>query len=123
MTAARAKMLEYSIEVEEKIASCTADIGAVPVVLVFCGDEFKWHLDSLEDFVDFYRTGRYRYDDPFSKMAAHYISEKSITQQPNKIDWAYISHLNYLKATGQVPVLRFTVSVELPKRDSKRKVG
>ena len=44
-------------------------------------------------------------------------------RKPHKIDWAYISHLNYLKATGQIPVIRFTVTVKLPKRDSKRKVG
>jgi hypothetical protein len=78
MTAARSKMLEYAIEFEEKISSCMADIGSAPVVLAFCGDEFKWHKDELEDFVDFYRTGRYRYDDTFSKMEAHHISEKSI---------------------------------------------
>ena len=44
-------------------------------------------------------------------------------RKPQKIDWAYISRLNYLKASGQIPVVRFTVTVKLPKRDSKRKVG
>ena len=87
-------MLEYSIEVEEKIASCTAEIGAVPVVLAFCSDEFKWHLDSLEDFVDFYRTGRYSYDDPFSKMAAHHISGKCITLTRRISRFAYFGRPN-----------------------------
>ena len=42
-------------------------------------------------------------------------------KKSHKIDWDYISHINYLKATGQIPVIRFTVHVELPKRNSKRK--
>jgi hypothetical protein len=32
-------------------------------------------------------------------------------------DWAYLS---YLKATGQIPALRFTVTVEIPNRDSRK---
>jgi hypothetical protein len=52
------------------------------------------------------------------KEASRGTSEESspTNKKPHKIDWAYISHLNYLKATGQIPVLRFTV--KLPKRDS-----
>ena len=94
MTAARAKMLEYSIEVEKKIASCAAEIGEIPVILAFCSDEFKWHLDSLEDFVDFYRTGRYRNDDPFSKMTAHYILGKSIVLTRRISRFAYFGRPN-----------------------------
>jgi len=94
-TAVRAKMLEYSIEVEKKIASCTANIGAAPVVLAFCGDEFKWHIDNLQDFVDFYRTGRYRYDDPFSKMEAYHISERSITLTRRITSFAYFGRPNW----------------------------
>lgn len=95
MTAARSKMLEYAIEVEEKISSCIADIGAAPVVLAFCGDEFKWHNDELEDFVDFYRTGRYRYDDAFSKMEAHHISENSISLTRRISRFAYFGRPNF----------------------------
>ena len=95
MTAARSKMFEYAIEVEEKISSCDADIGSLPVVLAFCGDGFKWHIDDLEDFVDFYRTERYRYDDPFSKMEAHHISEKSISLTRRISHFAYFGRPNF----------------------------
>jgi hypothetical protein len=95
MTAARSKMLEYAIEVEEKISSCIADIVSASVVLAFCGDEFKWHKDDLEDFVDFYRTGRYRYDDAFSKMEAHHISEKSIFLTRRISRFAYFGRPNF----------------------------
>lgn len=59
------------------------------------------------------------------KKANTDISKESSpkNKKPHKIDWAYISHLNYLKATGQIPVLRFTTTVELPKGNSKRKSG
>jgi hypothetical protein len=48
------------------------------------------------------------------------ISEESSpkNKKPHKIDWAYLS---YLKVTGQIPVLRFTTTVKLPKHNSKRK--
>jgi hypothetical protein len=39
----------------------------------------------------------------------------------HKIDWAYIAHINHLKATGQIPVIRFTATAEIPKRDSGKK--
>jgi hypothetical protein len=44
-------------------------------VLVFCGTGFAWHLSELEDFADFYRTGRHRSDDPFAKMEQHAIQQ------------------------------------------------
>ena len=52
------------------------------------------------------------------KEASRGISEESSpkNKKPHKIDWAYLS---YLKATGQIPVIRFTVTVEIPERDSR----
>ncbi len=75
----RSKMLDYAVEVEEKITSCARDIGSAPVVLVFCTNELKLNITDFENFADFYRTGCHRYDDHFSEMDAHHISEKSIS--------------------------------------------
>ena len=57
------------------------------------------------------------------KKASTGTSEESSmkNRKPHKIDRAYISHINYLKVTEQVPVIHFITTVKLPKCDSKRK--
>jgi len=80
MFAARARMLEYTLELEGKIRDCgLKDQDKAIFILALCGAGFHWHEDELEDFVQFYRTGRHRSDDPFSKVEANYIGEKKIT--------------------------------------------
>lgn len=77
--ASRSRILEYSIELEEKIAASGVAAGTTQFFLVFCGEGFYWHMDELEDFVQFYRTGTHRADDPFGNMEAHYVREKGIS--------------------------------------------
>ena len=44
-------MLEYSLELEQKIAGAGLATGDTICVLALCGDGFHWHRDQLEDFV------------------------------------------------------------------------
>jgi hypothetical protein len=79
MFAARARMLEYTMELEGKIRDCgLKDQKNTLFILALCGAGFHWHEDELEDFVQFYRTGRHRSDDPFSKVESNYIAEEKI---------------------------------------------
>lgn len=77
--AARARMLEYTLELEHKFAQAQlANKGDVSV-LALCGEGFHWHQDELEDFVAFYRTGHHREDDPFSHVEDKYIDERNLS--------------------------------------------
>jgi hypothetical protein len=74
---ARSKFMEYAREFETRLAAAKeAQPGRG--VLVFCGDGWAWHLSQLEDFADFYRTGRHRPDDSFGKMEAEEIQRNGI---------------------------------------------
>lgn len=90
MFAARSRMLEYAIELEQKIAECKPTADNTIFVLALCGDGFYWHEDELEDFVHFYYSGFYRHDDPFSKVEAHYVTEKKITLAKSISRFAYM---------------------------------
>ena len=77
--AVRGRMLEYSLELEEKIREARLAEENVATVLTLCSDGFRWRQDQLEDFVAFYSTGVYRADDPFSEMERKYISSNGIS--------------------------------------------
>jgi len=79
MFAARSRMLEYSLELEQKILDGMLESENTFFVLALCGEGFNWHEDELEDFVSFYYTGFHRSDDPFSKAEDKYIEDKKIT--------------------------------------------
>lgn len=80
MFAARARMLEYALGLEEKIRDCKlAADDKTFFILCLCGEGFHWHHDGLEDFVAFYRSGSHRGDDPFSKAETKYIADNKIT--------------------------------------------
>ena len=79
MFASRARMLEYTLELEVKIRDCgLKNQDNVLFILALCGNGVDWHRDQLEDFVQFYRTGRHRSDDPFSTVEYHDIREKGV---------------------------------------------
>ncbi len=65
--ASRGKFLDYTLELEKKIAA-SGKAGKDEFVMVFCGNKWDWELDDLEDFADFYFTGCHRCDDHFAKM-------------------------------------------------------
>ena len=80
MFAARSRMLEYALELESKIRESGLKGRAdTYFALALCGAGVHWQEDWLEDFVQFYRTGRHRSDDPFAKMETHFIEQEEIT--------------------------------------------
>ena len=78
MFAARGRMLEYSLELEQKIAEGNLSVGGSLFVLALCGEGFHWHEDELEDFVSYYYAGAHRGDDAFGNAEARYVREKNI---------------------------------------------
>lgn len=87
--ASRSHFLEYTLAFEERLAAAKA-IKPGPGVIVFCGNGFAWRLSQLEDFVDFYRTGAHRDDDPFGPMEDHNIKKKEIELLRNVDGFAFL---------------------------------
>ena len=85
----RGRMLEYTVELEEKIRNYEIK-DKTDFVMVFCGDGFDWRVDKLEDFADFYKTGRYNPDDPFREMESYSIKKKQIKLQENITAFYYL---------------------------------
>ena len=78
--AGRGRMLEYTLELEGKIKEANLEGRKDTIfVLALCGTGFHWHESQLEDFADFYRSGKYRSDDCFAEMEAHFIDEQKIS--------------------------------------------
>ena len=77
--ASRGRMLEYTLELEQKIIECRLASENTRFVLALCGEGFYWHKDQLEDFVEFYFTGRHRPDDALSNAETRSLTKKGIT--------------------------------------------
>jgi hypothetical protein len=78
MFASRARMLEYTVELEVKIRNAKLAAANAQFVMVFCGEGFHWHEDQLEDFVSFYQSGKHRADDALAAMEAWYVKENGV---------------------------------------------
>lgn len=79
MFTARARMLEYTLELESKIAEGRLSADNTRCIMAFCGAGFDWHENQLEDFVSFYFSGQHRGDDPFSLAEQKYMQENNIS--------------------------------------------
>ena len=79
MFASRGRMLEYSLELEQKIAEGKLFGNGLLFVLALCGEGFHWHEDELEDFVSYYYSGTHRGDDAFANAEARYVEEKKLS--------------------------------------------
>lgn len=90
----RTSMLQYTIEFEEKILAYSKFIKA-HYFLIFCGNGFHWHLDELEDFADFYLTGRHNPGDQFSDMERHDMQLKNEVFQKTINRFAYFERKEY----------------------------
>jgi hypothetical protein len=75
--ATRAKFIEYSLELEQKIR-CVAKDGRTYFRLVFCGDNFRWHQSDLESFADTYFERATPWDH-FASMQTHWMNDKGWT--------------------------------------------
>lgn len=69
--AARAHLLDYALEVEEKIRACGIDWQQAPCHLVVCTSAYKLPLHEIEAFVSFYRSGAHAPWDEFGPMEEH----------------------------------------------------
>lgn len=89
-SASRGRMLEYTLELEGKILQSGLATDGCMFILALCGDGVNWHVDQLEDFVNYYRTGKHRYDDGFALMESHYVKEKGIEFSRNVAKFIYL---------------------------------
>ncbi|WP_439371362.1 hypothetical protein [Bradyrhizobium sp. DASA03120] len=79
---ARAAFMRYTLEFEEKLEAVQA-ASPGSGCLIFCGNGIDWHPSHLEDFADFYRTGKHRPDDSFGDMERHHMQQNNITLRRN----------------------------------------
>ena len=105
--AGRGRMLEYALELEKKIRESGLNGRTdTSIILALCGTGFYWHESQLEDFVDFYRSGLHRSDNPFAKMEAHFIEERGIILERTLTSIAYMER----KTTAILPkIMRWNV--------------
>lgn len=94
MRNARASMLQYTTEFEDKIETYSKSIKT-HYVLICCGNGFHWHLDEFEDFADFYLTGRYNPGDQFCDMEKYYMQSKNIVFKKTIERFAYFERKEY----------------------------
>ena len=108
--AARARMLEYTLELERKIADATPAEENKLFVLALCSDGFRWQQDGLEDFVSFYYSGVHRADDAFSKAEMKFMADKKITLNRTISQFAYMK-----RPQSQIRPLRLNWNVRPPR--------
>ena len=108
--AARGRMLEYTLELERKIAEGKLAAKNTGFILALCGDGFLWREDALEDFVSFYRSGAHRADDSFAQIEQKYIAGKQISLART------ISYFAYMKRKqGEIRHNRLNWNVRPPR--------
>jgi len=108
--AARSGILQYSLELEKKIAESNIMENNTLVVLALCGDGFSWRQDELEDFVAYYYTGTHRTDDPFSLAESRAIQDKQIVIRKSISRFACMQ-----RPQGDVLQTRLTWDVQPPR--------
>ena len=79
MLKTRWTLYSRAAEIEAKLEELTDEEKKAPLSVLFCSSGFAWHVDTLEDFADFYRNGTFRQDDWASTMVARYMDQQKIT--------------------------------------------
>ena len=74
---ARSKFMSHARDTEKKLAE-HRNLGPADGFVIICGDGFAWDVSELEDFADFYATGKHRPDDPYARMEAADIADRGI---------------------------------------------
>jgi hypothetical protein len=85
--ASRSRFLEYTLDFETRLAEAKK-VKPGPGLLVFCGNGVRWHRSDLEDFADFYHSGKHRQDDPFALMENHHIETEKLNVLHNVDNFA-----------------------------------
>lgn len=86
---ARSQFMQYAREFEIRLAEANT-LQPGRGLLVFCGSGFEWHYSELEDFADFYRTGRHRQDDPFANMEADALRKAASNLERNIAAFGFV---------------------------------
>jgi hypothetical protein len=73
---ARWGFVQRAVEFERKL-TLLSESERGPARLLLCS-EGSWHEDDLEDFADFYFTGRFREDDWAQNAVARHMSERNL---------------------------------------------
>jgi hypothetical protein len=92
--AARAKMLEYTLEFEAKIKAGDLANSEARACLVFCGNGFYWDLGDLEDFLKFYFTRAHAVHDRFREMELYHLATKRISLERTVPHFGYLERQN-----------------------------
>ncbi|HDH01247.1 MAG TPA: hypothetical protein ENG80_05505 [Nitrospirae bacterium] len=87
---ARSRMLKYTLELEQKINDSTFTEDNYIFALALCCDGFSWHHDELEDFVHYYYSGSYRFDDPLADVQSRYMDEKGLAFRQTISRFVYV---------------------------------
>ncbi len=87
---ARSKFMEYVRDFEPRLANANM-VQPGRGLLVFCGTGMEWHRSELEDFADFYRTGKHREDDPFAAMKAEALRDGEKALQRNVAAFGFLN--------------------------------
>jgi hypothetical protein len=105
---ARWSLIQRTIELEAKMA-LLAPAEKGPVRLLVC-NEGAWHEDALEDFADFYFSGRFRSDDWAQNAIARYMAERNLVFQRSLTGFCYLERRH-----DETSARRFTVDVRGPR--------
>lgn len=106
---ARSKILEYTLETEDKIRSCLAENRCI-VVLALFSNGLHWCIEDLEDFVFFYRNGEHYPGDHFSLMETKKINKDGLILYRN------INYFTFVKRRHEeVRASKFSWNVKPPK--------
>ena len=75
---ARMSFIERTHELELRVKLIPTRMAG-SVSLMLCSSGTEWHLDDLQDFIEFYRTGRSRPDDWFRNAAKRFMDCEGIS--------------------------------------------
>ena len=103
-------MIDNALLMEKKINSYLNKSGTHITFLANFSDGFQWHIDRLEDFIHYYRTGVHFPGDPFSKMEKYFYRKEGISFEKTINHFAYIR-----RQKAETRPSRVVWSVQLPK--------
>jgi hypothetical protein len=106
--ASRSRFLDYTLDFETRLAAAKK-LRSGPGLLVFCGNGVRWHRSDLEDFADFYHSGKHRQDDPFALMEEHHIKTEKLEIQRNVDNFGCIR-----RRWDEAPITEFVWPVRGP---------
>jgi hypothetical protein len=103
---ARSKFMEYTRDFETRLTEADK-VQPGRGLLVFCRSGLQWEASELEDFADFYLTGRHRQDDPFANMEAEALRTGNIELKRNIAAFGFMKRpMNCITEEEWIPDVR-----------------